>query len=213
MEGTRVAYTRAMSGIRRPSSARCAFQPVKLSSSSVQVVTALGEPNRLRRVGSDPVLVPGDLPHDRHDHLAADPRERNDRCLRRAEALGDAGDRAAVRARVEEIGRLDDRELGLREAAQDRLVGDRSLLRPLASEERAPEASPAANGDESAGIVGLPSRIQPCSRAISWQSGQTSTYSRPSGEKRTGCSPVRSERSQIAQVRVMATRVARIGRP
>ena len=146
MDGTRVAYTRAISGISRPSSARCAFQPVKLSSSSCQVLAALGEPNRLRRVGSDPVLVPGDLPRDRHDHLAADPRERDDRRLRRAEALGDAGDRAAVSARVEEIGRFDDGELGLREAAQDRLVGDRSILRPLASEERAPEASPAADG-------------------------------------------------------------------
>src|SRR5581483_11914116 len=53
----------------------------------------------------------------------------------------------------------------------------------------------------SAGRLGVPSRIQPCSSAVSWQSGQTSTYSRPSGVNRTDRSPRRSDRSQIAQVR------------
>src|SRR5918992_544488 len=49
------------------------------------------------------------------------------------------------------------------------------------------------------GVVGLPSFNQPCSAAMSWQSGQTSTYSRPSAVYRMLRSPTRSVRSQIAQ--------------
>src|SRR5829696_1142309 len=107
----------------------------------LEVVAALDEPERLRRIGRDPVLVPGDLPRDCDDHLAAYARERQDRRLRRAEALRHTGDRAPVRTRVEEVCRLDDRELGLREPPQDRLVRDRRLLRPAAAAE---EAAPAA---------------------------------------------------------------------
>src|SRR5262249_51223535 len=53
------------------------------------------------------------------------------------------------------------------------------------------------------GTIGLPSRIQPCASAVSWQSGQTSTNpSESSGAKRTARSPTSSDRSQIAQTRV-----------
>src|SRR5438552_2901136 len=44
--------------------------------------------------------------------------------MRLAEALSDSADRAAVGARVEEVGRLDHRSLVVREAAQDRLRGE-----------------------------------------------------------------------------------------
>src|SRR5262249_42541972 len=48
-----------------------------------------------------------------------------DRDARRPEALRDAADRAAVLRGVEAVGGLDDRELGLRETAQERLARDR----------------------------------------------------------------------------------------
>src|SRR4051794_11261889 len=61
------------------------------------------------------------------------------------------------------------------------------------------------------GVVGVPSLSQPCSRAISWQSGQTSTSSAPSsGAKRTARSPMRRVRSQIAHVRTTPTLVTRM---
>ena len=57
------------------------------------------------------------------------------------------------------------------------------------------------------GLVGLPSFSQPCSAAMSWQSGQTSTNSCPSGEYRVVRSPTSRVRSQIAQVVVAMLRV------
>src|ERR671935_3315860 len=89
------------------------------------LVPALGEPDGLRRVGRDAVLVPGDVPGDGHDELAADSRERDHAGARLAEALGDSADRAPVVARVEDVGRLDDGELAFGEAAQGRLGRDR----------------------------------------------------------------------------------------
>ena len=60
-------------------------------------------------------------------------------------------------------------------------------------------------------LVGLPSFTQPCSTAISVQSGQTSTSSEPPwGEKRVTRSPIRSERSQIPQTRLTLALVTRI---
>src|SRR5436305_8213057 len=56
------------------------------------------------------------------------------------------------------------------------------------------------------GVVGLPSLIQPCSSAVSWQRGHTSTKSSPFGAKRTARSPIRSVRSQIAHVRCTGCR-------
>src|SRR5437763_1641801 len=58
------------------------------------------------------------------------------------------------------------------------------------------------------GVVGLPSLIQPCSSAVSWQSGHTSTKSSPFGAKRTARSPIRSVRSQIAHVRCTGCRAS-----
>ena len=72
--------------------------------------------------------------------------------LRCAEALRDAGDRAAVRARVEEVGGLDERELGLGETAQNRLVRDgRFLGAPAASEQAAPAALAATRVERNGG--------------------------------------------------------------
>ncbi len=65
----------------------------------------------------------------------------------------------------------------------------------------------------SAGETACPSRTQPWSSATSLQSGQTSTNSAPSGEKRSVCSPIRSVRSQTAQVRVTLALVTRMERP
>src|SRR4051794_12344586 len=63
------------------------------------------------------------------------------------------------------------------------------------------------------GVVGAPSLTQPYSTAVSWQSGQTSTYSSPPfGEKPTARSPIRSVRSQIEQARSALMRVIRMRR-
>ena len=78
-------------------------------------------------------------------------------------------------ARVEEVGGLDDRELGLREAAQDRLVRDRRLLGAPGAERAAEAACGGAARAAGRPGAGVPSRSQPYSSAISWQSGQTST--------------------------------------
>src|SRR5207249_5330697 len=49
-----------------------------------------------------------------------------------------------------------------------------------------------------------------CSAASSWQSGQTSRKSSPSGAKRVVRSPTRRVRSQIAHVRAATVRVGRM---
>ena len=117
-----------MSGIRRPSSVSSAFQPWKLCLELVEVV-----PRSASRSGC---AASGEMRYwyQEISHATVTtispltPESGTDRGFRRAEALRDAGHRAPVRARVEEVGRLDDRELGLGEAPQDRLVGDRRLL-------------------------------------------------------------------------------------
>src|SRR5205823_3388214 len=90
----------------------------------VELEAALGEADRLTRVEADPVLVPGDVPGDRDHELAVHARELQDARAGLAEALRDPAHGAAKRARVEEVGRLDDLELGLRQAPQDRLADD-----------------------------------------------------------------------------------------
>src|SRR6266508_360884 len=82
----------------------------------VELMAALGEPDRLRRVGRDAVLVPGDVPGDRDHKLRIDAGEGDDRRLRLTEALGDAADRAAELAAVEQVGGLDHSELLVGEA-------------------------------------------------------------------------------------------------
>ena len=58
------------------------------------------------------------------------------------------------------------------------------------------------------GLVGLPSFTQPCSAAMSWQSGQTSTNSCPSGEYRP-CARPRAGFARRLQVVVAMLRVWR----
>src|SRR3954454_5666374 len=61
------------------------------------------------------------------------------------------------------------------------------------------------------GVVGAPSRSQPCSTAASAHRGHTSTNPPPrAGEKRIAFSPIRSVRSQIAHERSTATRFTRV---
>src|SRR6266511_2867952 len=100
----------------------------------VELVPALDQAHGLRRVRSDAVLVPGDVPGNRDQELGVDARERYERSLRLAEALPDAADRPPVLTRVEEVGlllaeRADVYELGS-------LVG-READDPLAHQERA----------------------------------------------------------------------------
>src|SRR5437588_7641709 len=114
--------------------------PVELG----QLVPTLGQAHGLRRVRRHAVLVPGDVPGDRDDELAADARERNDARTRLAEALRDSPDRPAVVARVEDVSRLDHLLLAGREAPQDRL-GDHRIVRRLSPriEQRREPAPPA----------------------------------------------------------------------
>src|SRR5262245_15128295 len=102
------------------------------------------EPDRLRRLGADAVLVPREVPRDRYGELACVARKRDDARLRVAEALGDAADGAAVRARVEQVGRLEQRDLPDGETAQDRLGRRDRLLRLTAEPEQLDEPAPPA---------------------------------------------------------------------
>ena len=111
-------------------------------------------------------------------HLGVDAGERCDRRLRLAERLGDAGDRPPELGRVEELGRLDERDLVVAEAAQDRLADDR--LRPPPRGHRGSTATAIAGAAGAAatwsiGETDTPSLTQPWSIAASVQSGQTST--------------------------------------
>src|SRR3954447_13259561 len=111
-----------------------------------RIVAALGEPDR-RRVGRDAVLLPRDLPRGRDDDVGVDAGQGVDRDARRAEALRDAADGAPVLRGVEAVGRLDDRELGLRQAAQERLARHRRLGGAAHAEEAGErEAGPPAVG-------------------------------------------------------------------
>src|SRR3954452_4902095 len=89
-----------------------------------ELLAALREPYGLRRVRRHAVLVPGEVPRDRHDELVVHPGEVDDARLGRAEASREALDRAPIGARVEEVRRLDDAELRLGEATQERLGHD-----------------------------------------------------------------------------------------
>src|SRR5205807_10446656 len=89
-----------------------------------QLVPALGKSHLLGRLRADAVLVPGDVPRDGDDELAAHAGERNDAGSRLAEALCDPTHRAPVVARVEDVGGLDHLQFGPGEAAEDRLSDD-----------------------------------------------------------------------------------------
>ena len=117
--------------------------PLVAAVEIAQLVAALGQPDRLRGLRRDAVLVPRDVPGDGDDELPHHAREGDDARARLAEALRDAADRAAVIARVEDVGRLHHLLLGSREPAQDRL-GDDGIVRGLSPgiEERR-EAAPA----------------------------------------------------------------------
>ena len=140
------------------------------------------ELHRLRRLGRDAVLVPGDVPGDRDHELLVHARERKDARPRLAEALRDSADRPAIVARVVEVGRLDGLELGLAQPPEDRLRGDRLLRRRLERrEDRREQPLPPRRWTGPSAWSGFPPCTQPYSAAISWQSGQTSTNSPPVG--------------------------------
>src|SRR5438270_659406 len=113
----------------------------------VQLVPAAFEANRLARVRRDAVLVPREVPGDRHGQLAGDAGQRNDARPRLAEALRDSSDGAPVRARVEEVCGLEHGNLVVGEATQDRLGrGDRLAVRAREAEELAEPAATTAAG-------------------------------------------------------------------
>src|SRR5215207_9331657 len=89
-----------------------------------ELVAARLELHRLRRLRRDAVLVPGDVPGDRDQELLVHARQREDARAGLAETLGHAADRAAVVARVVEVGGLDRLELGLAQPAEDGLGRD-----------------------------------------------------------------------------------------
>src|SRR5436190_17778326 len=105
-----------------------------------QLVAPLREPDRLRGLGQDAVLVPRDVPGDGDDDLAVHAREQHDARVWLAEALADSAHRTAVRARVEELGRLDHRALLVGEPAQDRLGRKRVVGRRTSRVEERAEA-------------------------------------------------------------------------
>src|SRR5579862_1376429 len=110
-----------------------------------RILAPLGEAHR-RRVGHDAVLVPGDVPRDGDDDVGVHAGERDDRHVRNAEALRDPADRAAVLRGVEAVGRVDEAELCLGEAAENRLARDRRIRARLAEQRPEREAAAAAVG-------------------------------------------------------------------
>src|SRR4029453_16059713 len=83
------------------------------------------QPDWFRRLAGDAVLVPTDVPGDRDHEFRIDTFQLEDAGAGLAEALGDAADRPAIVAGVEEIRCLDHRQLRLAETAEDRLRGAR----------------------------------------------------------------------------------------
>src|SRR5581483_5725571 len=94
----------------------------------VQLVAAPLQADGLARVRADAVLVPGQLPGDGDRELAGAAGERHDARRRLPEALGDAADGAPVGTRVEEVGGLEQRDLVLGQATEDRLLLREPLL-------------------------------------------------------------------------------------
>src|SRR3954454_9518392 len=95
-------------------------------------MAALCEPHGLGRVRSDAVLVPGDVPRDRDDQLAADAGEGHDARAGLSEALGASAACSPVVARFQDVGRLDHLLLRRRQTPQNRL-GDDGIVRRLAT--------------------------------------------------------------------------------
>jgi len=126
---------RAISGTRRPSSSTCVFHPLKVSSSSSSSC-----PRRSSRTGCADSGVTRYWYQERsHATVTATSPEGL------AETLGDAPHGAPVRARVEEVGGLEDGDLLLGQAAEDGLRRrDRLAVRSGEAEELAEPASPAS---------------------------------------------------------------------
>ena len=133
----------------------------------VGLVPALGEPHRLRRVGRDAVLVPGDLPGDRDDDSGLTPESGDDRdaaASPRLFAIPPTVRRYCEALKRSAASTIASSRLG--EPAQDRLARDRRLGR----RSRAPRSAASENRlrRRSAGIVGVvgePSFTQPYSSA------------------------------------------------
>ena len=166
-----------MSGTSRPSSSRCAFHCPNEHSSSPSSWPALREPDRLRRVEADAVLVPRDVPGDRDHELRFTPESGDDATpaadrgssrSRRPSAGTGSTLKSSAASTIASSGSDSRRRIGSR---RDRRLG-RWTPRLEDRAEAAPAAAPRSG---IVGVVGLPSLSQPYSTACSWQSGHTST--------------------------------------
>ena len=135
----------------------------------------------------------------------------DDAHLRRAEAARDARDRAAVVGRVEQLGRLDHRLLGLREPAQDRLLDDRRRFGRAAEVEEARQPAAAApavgHGRRRRAPLADPAALE---RLVDAERADVHESAPTYGWNRTARSPRRSARSQTSQLSVMFVRDTRI---
>ena len=176
----------------RPSGVSFAFQLVNIDSSSRGSWPALGQAHGLGRVRGDAVLVPGDVPGDAEDDLAVRPESGTIDAFGAPRLLAIP---AIVRRKALSLKRSAASTIassGSGQPAQDRLVHDR-LDRGLRDSPSSVATRPRRLRRRSltTGVVGLPSFTQPCSSAMSWQSGQTSTKFSPSAEYRTERSPTK----------------------
>ena len=160
----------------RPSGARRAFQLVNMGSTSPGSCPRSLEAHRLTRLGSDPVLVPGDLPGDGEHDLAVR-RPRAGRCSPSA-GRDSCASPATVRRKSLPLKSSAASTIACSGSERRRRIGSSTTgsatgLRGSKNAARGPSRR-RRRGSDTTGVVGLPSFSQPCSRAVSWQSGHTS---------------------------------------
>ena len=155
-------------GTIRPSSVHVRVPLRERALELARVVPALLEPDRVVRVRARRGTGTRRCPRRRSRRpRRSPPRARSTETAGLPERLADPADRAPVLRRVEQIGRLDDRELLLGQPAQDRLRRDRLGSTRAASCRAASRAAAAARRRRRvrarSAWSGAPSRIQPYS--------------------------------------------------
>src|SRR5581483_7628605 len=202
-----------MSGTRRPSSSTWVFQPLKLSSSSSSSC-----PRRSSRTGcADSGLTRYWYQERSQATVTASSPETPEsgtmlaRASPRLFAIPPTVRRYALALKMSAAS-----STAISSFESRRRIGSEgATFSPFERERPRKSVSPRRRRRRSPPIVGWvgdPSLIQPCSTAVSWQSGQTCTSSAPSsGAKRTERSPRSSVRSQTAHCRSVDTFVTLTG--
>ena len=197
--------TVASSGTRRPLSSNGAFQRANVVSTSSRSCPRSAIRTGCAASGVTAVLVPGDVPGEGEHGLLVHARERHDRRpSARPRLFATPATVRRKRGLVEEVGRLDERQLVVGEATQDRLGDDRLGLLVARAEQRLPERLLTFRGAGGAAAqrdrvpLAHPAAVE---RDLAAERAHVDELV-PSGEKRSVCSPIRSVRSQIAHVRV-----------